>query len=87
MAELSDKTRIGWQSEQEQIAKPFGRARRWRVIYAEVPRPFFRSSCNCWFVQIGNDQIKLHRDEQELFRHYHELMGFWEIRRRQSSCA
>src|SRR6516164_7633320 len=39
------------------------------------PKPFFRSARNCWFVQIGKEQTKLHPDEQEAMRLYHELMA------------
>lgn len=38
-------------------------------------KPFYRSARNCWFVQIGKEQIKLHSDETEAFRLYHELMA------------
>jgi integrase len=41
----------------------------------KFPKPFFRSSRSCWFVQIGKEQIKLHPEEQESLRLYHELMA------------
>jgi hypothetical protein len=38
------------------------------------PRPFWRASRNCWFVQLGKKQIKLDPDREEAFRMYHTLM-------------
>lgn len=38
------------------------------------PKPFFRSSRDAWFVQIGSRQIRLGADQDEAFRRYHELM-------------
>lgn len=40
----------------------------------KFPKPFYRSARSCWFVQIGKEQIKLHPNEQEALRLYHELM-------------
>jgi integrase len=42
---------------------------------ARFPRPFWRSSRNCWFVQLGKRQVKLHADRDEAFRMYHALMS------------
>jgi integrase len=42
---------------------------------ARFPRPFWRSSRNCWFVQLGKRQVKLHPDRDEAFRMYHALMS------------
>jgi integrase len=39
------------------------------------PQPFWRASRNCWYVQIGRKQIKLHPDREEAYRLYHELMS------------
>ncbi|MGD0141457.1 MAG: hypothetical protein ABSD28_21580 [Tepidisphaeraceae bacterium] len=39
------------------------------------PKPFFRSSRNAWFVQIGSRQIKLHADKDQAFARYHQLMA------------
>ena len=39
------------------------------------PNPFFRTAGNCWFVQTGKQQVKLHPDEGEARRLYHELMA------------
>ena len=39
------------------------------------PEPFWRAARNCWFVQIGGKQIKLHPDRDEAYRRYHELMS------------
>ncbi len=41
---------------------------------ARFPRPFWRSSRSCWFVQLGKKQVKLHADRDEAFRMYHVLM-------------
>jgi hypothetical protein len=38
------------------------------------PKPFFRSSRNAWFVQIGSRQIKLDADKDQAFARYHQLM-------------
>jgi hypothetical protein len=35
------------------------------------PRPFWRSSRNCWFVQLGKKQVRLDPDRDEAFRMYH----------------
>ena len=40
----------------------------------KFPKPFFRSARNCWFVQIGGKQVRLHPDEAEAMRLYHELI-------------
>src|SRR5262245_12035865 len=40
----------------------------------KFPRPFFRSARNCWYVQIGKQQLRLHPDEDEAIKLYHELM-------------
>jgi integrase len=42
---------------------------------SKFPKPFFRSARNCWFVQIGGKQVRLHPDEAEAMRLYHELMA------------
>jgi len=39
------------------------------------PEPFWRASRNCFFVQIGRKQIKLHPDRDEAYRLYHKLMS------------
>jgi integrase len=39
------------------------------------PVPFYRSARKCWFVQLGKKQIRLHPDETEARRLYHELMA------------
>ena len=41
----------------------------------KFPKPFFRTARNCWFVQLGKEQIKLHPDEYEALKLYHELMA------------
>ena len=41
----------------------------------KFPKPFFRSARNCWFVQLGKEQIKLDPDEETAMRLYHELMA------------
>ncbi len=41
----------------------------------KFPKPFFRSARNCWFVQIGGKQVRLHPDEAEAMRLYHALMA------------
>ena len=38
------------------------------------PQPFWREFNQCWYVQIGKKQVKLHPDRDEAFRLYHELM-------------
>ena len=38
------------------------------------PQPFWREFMQCWYVQIGKKQIKLHPDREEAYRLYHELM-------------
>jgi hypothetical protein len=40
----------------------------------KFPKPFWRSSRNCWFVQFGKEQIGLHTDEGESLKLCHELM-------------
>jgi hypothetical protein len=40
----------------------------------KFPKPFFRSARNCWYVQLGKQQVKLHADEREALKLYHELM-------------
>jgi integrase/recombinase XerC len=42
---------------------------------SKFPKPFFRTARNCWFVQIGGKQVRLHPDEQKAMRLYHELMA------------
>ena len=42
---------------------------------SKFPKPFFRSARNCWFVQIAGKRVRLHPDEQEAMRLYHELMA------------
>ena len=39
------------------------------------PEPFWRAARQCWFVQIGKKQHKLHSDRDEAYRLYHELMS------------
>jgi integrase/recombinase XerC len=39
------------------------------------PKPFFRTARNCWFVQVGKEQIKLHPDKHEAMKLYHELLA------------
>jgi integrase len=39
------------------------------------PQPFWRSSKNCWYVQLGKSQKRLSPDREEAFRLYHELMA------------
>jgi integrase len=39
------------------------------------PRPFFKKSHRCWYVQIGGRQLRLSADREEAFREYHRLMG------------
>ncbi len=39
------------------------------------PKPFWRSSRNCWFVQLGKEQVKLPSDEGEALKLYHGLMA------------
>ena len=41
----------------------------------EFPKPFFRTAGNCWFVQVGKEQIKLHPDEDEAMRLYQKPMA------------
>lgn len=41
----------------------------------KFPKPFFRTARNCWYVQLGKDQVRLHPDEREAMRLYHELMA------------
>jgi integrase len=41
----------------------------------KFPKPFFRSARACWYVQLGKQQVKLHPDEHEAFKLYHELMA------------
>lgn len=41
---------------------------------ARYPRPFWRSSKSCFFVQLGKKQIRLDPDKDEAFRMYHALM-------------
>jgi integrase len=38
------------------------------------PQPFWREFNQCWYVQIGKRQVKLHPDRDEAFRLYYELM-------------
>jgi integrase len=39
------------------------------------PRPFWRASRNCWYVQNPKKQIRLHQDRDEAYRLYHQLMS------------
>ena len=41
----------------------------------KFPVPFYRSARKCWFVQLGKEQIRLHPDENEARRLYHEVMA------------
>jgi integrase len=41
----------------------------------KFPKPFFRSARKCWYVQLGKQQVKLHADEREALKLYHELMA------------
>ena len=41
---------------------------------ARYPRPFWWKVRECWYVQLGKKQIKLHPDKDEAFRQYHTLM-------------
>ena len=41
----------------------------------KFPKPFFRSTRNCWYVQLGKQQVKLHADESEALKLYHGLMA------------
>ena len=38
----------------------------------KFPKPFFRSARNCWYVQLGKEQVRLDPDEQAAFKLYHE---------------
>lgn len=39
------------------------------------PEPFYRSARKAWFLQLGKRQIKLHADEKEARKRYHEIMA------------
>jgi integrase len=45
------------------------------VRWDQHPEPFWRKSRNCWYVQLGKKQIKLHANRDEAYRLYHELMS------------
>ena len=38
------------------------------------PKPFFKKSRNCWYVEINRKQIKLGPDQEKAFARYHQLM-------------
>ena len=40
----------------------------------KFPKPFYRSARNCWFVQLGKEQIKLHADETEAIQNVRNSM-------------
>lgn len=40
----------------------------------KFPKPFFRASKCCWYLQLGNRQISLGKDREEAFRRYRQLM-------------
>ena len=42
---------------------------------AHFPKPFYKKSRVCWYVEIDRKQIKLGPDQAEAFRLYHELMA------------
>jgi len=42
---------------------------------AHFPKPFYKKSRACWYVEIDRKQIKLGPDQAEAFRLYHELMA------------
>jgi hypothetical protein len=37
--------------------------------------PFWRAARQCWYVQIGKTQKRLHPDREEAYRLYHENMS------------
>lgn len=39
------------------------------------PKPFFRKSTNCWYLQLGSKQIRLAEDRAESFRLWHKIMA------------
>jgi integrase len=41
----------------------------------QCPEPFWRSERSCWFVQIGDKQIRLSPDKDEAWRLWHEVMA------------
>lgn len=41
---------------------------------AHFPKPFFKTTRNRWYLQIGPKQFNLGPDEAEAFQQYHELM-------------
>src|SRR5262249_33878162 len=64
----------------EYLLKGPGRA-IWQSLFRRhpmadrFPRAFWRSSRNCWFVQLGKRQVTLHPERDEAFRMYHALMS------------
>ena len=44
----------------------------WRVRH-EISQPFFRSSKQAWYLQIGKRQLSLGRDRKEALRRYEEI--------------
>jgi hypothetical protein len=43
-------------------------------MHRKFPKPFWRASRNCWYVQLDYKQIRLHSDEQTALTIYHGLM-------------
>jgi hypothetical protein len=41
----------------------------------KFPKPFFRKSRQCWYVEIRSQQINLGLDRDEAFRRYPEIVG------------
>jgi integrase len=41
----------------------------------KFPKPFFKKSHDCWYVQIQGQQHRLSKDRDEAFDRYHELMS------------
>src|SRR3954467_14845435 len=39
------------------------------------PKPFFKRSHQCWYVQLAGRQVRLGPDEKAAHRHYHDLMA------------
>lgn len=39
------------------------------------PKPFFRTSKNCWYLQVGKRQISLGPDKKMASQRYHEIMS------------
>ena len=40
-----------------------------------TPKPYFRTSRNCWYVQLDGHETTLGADENAAFARYHELMA------------